>query len=390
MNVAPVNSVKRWTLFCFSAVCAMFIAEQGIATSTAQKNLSQWKLGRAVSQGEYIGQEECARCHSKIAKSFMQSGMANALKPASECETLRAKVPLSFSLNGFTYRIEAQGQQFNYTITDGLQTLTMPLLWCFGHGASGQTFVVQHEDTFYETRVSYFTSLAGLEITPGASRETPASLRTAIGQPQRHAEIQGCVTCHSTPSQGTRAVTLEQFTPGLHCETCHGPGSLHVAAVKKAGNSAQIKQAIFNPGRWSPDDFNQQFCGACHRSWETVMQMPDRGGIANVRFQPYRLANSKCYSNPDDRRIACIACHDPHAPLEHQTATYDAKCLTCHQGGSASLKLSAKGRTAPACSSGKQQNCATCHMPKVEPSGLHFKFTDHWIRATKDGEAYPK
>jgi len=57
--------------------------------------------------------------------------------------------------------------------------------------------------------------------------------------------------------------------------------------------------------------------------------LPKQGGINNVRFQPYRIFNSKCYS--DDRRISCISCHNPHEPLKQDAAFYDAKCLACHQ-----------------------------------------------------------
>lgn len=115
------------------------------------------------------------------------------------------------------------------------------------------------------------------------------------------------------------------------------------------------------------------------------MQMPERGGMTNVRFQPYRLANSRCYKNPDDRRISCSACHDAHEDARHDAAFYDAKCLACHQSKNSP---SAKDRIAPPCPTGKAQ-CAACHMPKIEPPGLHFKFTDHQIRVVKPNEPYP-
>lgn len=386
MSFLDTKNRKRWAAAGFVAVCTLLAS----FSSNAQRGLSQWKLGQAApNQGGYVGQAECAKCHAKIAERFAQSGMARALAPAGECETLRARAPLQVALHGFTYRIERQGARFSYTVSRGDESLTTPLLWCFGHGASGHTFIVQFEGVHYETRVSYFTNLERLDLTPGAPVEALDSLKGALGQPQRQAEALRCFTCHSTPVPGASAVTLEQFTPGLHCEACHGQGGAHVAALK-AGNAGRVKPSIFNPARWPSDDVNQQFCGACHRSWEAVMQMPGRGGTANVRFQPYRLANSRCYRDPYDRRISCIACHDPHAPPAREAAAYDANCLACHRGGAAALKLSAKGRTAPACRAGKQQNCTDCHMPKVEPADLHFQFTDHWIRIVKAGEQYPR
>jgi hypothetical protein len=104
-------------------------------------------------------------------------------------------------------------------------------------------------------------------------------------------------------------------------------------------------------------------------------------GILNVRFQPYRLANSKCYS-PEDDRIRCTACHDPHRDLETQASAYDVKCAACHAPGSAA------GSAAKICKVGTK-DCTTCHMPRLELPGAHKLFTDHMIRIVKPNEKYP-
>jgi cytochrome c peroxidase len=106
--------------------------------------------------------------------------------------------------------------------------------------------------------------------------------------------------------------------------------------------------------------------------------------INNVRFQPYRIFHSKCYS--DDRRISCTACHDPHAPLKQDAAYYDAKCLACH--ASKESLAESKATLIPGCRVGAK-DCASCHMPKIGPAAAHFKFTDHYIRIVKPKEAYP-
>ena len=120
------------------------------------------------------------------------------------------------------------------------------------------------------------------------------------------------------------------------------------------------------------------FCGRCHRTWAEVLVEEDRS-INNIRFQPYRLWGSKCY-DPDDARISCVACHDPHKEFSVQAADYDAKCQTCHGGG----KVEAK-----ACPVSKN-NCVSCHMPKIELPGAHYKFSDHRIRIVKPNEPYPR
>jgi len=108
-------------------------------------------------------------------------------------------------------------------------------------------------------------------------------------------------------------------------------------------------------------------------------------GSVNVRFQPYRLENSKCW-DPTDQRIACIACHDPHQELVRQTSAYDVKCLACHVNAPQAKPTSS--HPGPVCPVARQ-NCASCHMPKVDLPGAHHAFTDHDIRIVRAGAPYP-
>jgi hypothetical protein len=121
-----------------------------------------------------------------------------------------------------------------------------------------------------------------------------------------------------------------------------------------------------------------QILWARHRTWADIVMQPYLG-IGNVRFQPYRLAGSKCYDS-DDPRISCLACHNPHQELVSETGDYDAKCQACHGGG--------KPRAKP-CKVAKS-NCASCHMPKLELPGAHYEFSDHRIRIVKPNEGYPE
>jgi hypothetical protein len=81
-----------------------------------------------------------------------------------------------------------------------------------------------------------------------------------------------------------------------------------------------------------------------------------------------------------------VACHDPHDKLADDAASYDSKCLACHLTSRDQVKTTA--RSAAACPVSRQK-CTTCHMPKIELPGGHAKFTDHWIRVVKPGEATP-
>jgi hypothetical protein len=127
----------------------------------------------------------------------------------------------------------------------------------------------------------------------------------------------------------------------------------------------------------------QDYCGSCHGGFESTLALPDLGGDNNIRFQAYRLFRSDGH-NGTDARISCIACHDPHTSVRRDAAWYDAKCLACHLPGASNA--ASKMKPCPK----ERANCATCHMPKVELAGMHAKFTDHWIRVARPGDATPK
>ena len=376
------------------AACFLFAP----ASARWQIQAPQFTPNAPTTEARYVGNAACAQCHKQQTSAHAASAMGQALFAPSESQILQANPQLKFALGPWTYEIKRAGQAGRtggrslYTVSDGQASFTAPILWAFGRGHSGQTFVIERDGTYYETRVSFFTELKALDFTPGAPRDLPASVNEAIGQRMSQADALSCFGCHATVAPGAPRFALDRFTPGVGCEACHGPGERHVALMKEAMKAPQptTDKAIFNPRAMHPDDLSQQFCGACHRSWETVMGMPGHGGQSNVRFQPYRLANSRCYKDPDDHRISCTACHDPHADPQRNAAFYDAKCTACHQtqqaGKAAAVTASA---TAPRCPVGTA-NCASCHMPKIEAPGVHFKFTDHQIRVVKAGEQYPK
>jgi Zn finger protein HypA/HybF involved in hydrogenase expression len=195
-------------------------------------------------------------------------------------------------------------------------------------------------------------------------------------------EAKNCFGCHSTSGVTDNRINFERVTPGIRCETCHGPGGSHATAIK-AGQ--QGKNLIFNPSRLSGDELSQEFCSACHRVIDDFEKLRSLQ-INNVRFQPYRIFKSKCYS--DDRRIRCIACHDPHETVIKDSAYYDQKCLACHSVKSTGTAKPAVQDPVVTCKV-STKNCVSCHMQDEAPPQAHFKFTDHYIRVIRSGEEYP-
>lgn len=339
-----------------------------------------WPTKGAYLRADYVGPQACAECHPAQAEAQKTTAMALAGGPSQDSNILRRHDLLTVTLGDFTYTITREGERSIYTVSGGSETFSQPLQWAMGLGVLGQTFVYERQGSFYEGRVSFFSSVDRLDLTPGQHTTRVKSLADARGRLLSEAEAKECFACHTTAAVAENRLDPSQLIPGVTCEACHGPGARHLAAVKSGANA---KGTIFNPATLAPGD-SMDFCGACHRTWSDVRQMNVRSQN-NVRFQPYRLLESRCWS-PDDARIQCMACHDPHQPLISEPSSYDEKCLACH-ATSKGTPL-ARGKKARACPV-EGRNCVSCHMPKVEPAGLHFSFTDHRIRIARPGQPYP-
>ena len=341
---------------------------------------SKWRPTHELTGVRYVGNSACAGCHGPLTSKRLANSMSRALEPVESCEILKAHPRLNFRNGPYTYQIVREGNRSTYTISDGANSISEPILYCFGQGKAGQTYVFQHKGVFYESRVSYYREIQGLDFTIIHPRSVPESLEAGLGRPMTMEAAQGCFACHSTAAVSKAQLQLDHLMPGVTCEGCHGPGEKHIAAIKAGNRNLQV----FNPGKLEADELSQEVCGACHVSFEKVLLMPKQGGANNLRYQPYRILNSRGHSG--DSRISCVACHDPHDKLAESAAFYDSKCLACHLLTRNQTKTAA--RSAAACPVSKQQ-CATCHMPKIELPGAHGKFTDHWIRIVKPGEATP-
>jgi hypothetical protein len=294
----------------------------------------------------------CAGCHRNETAAFAQSGMARALVKAADSAILRAHPKLTGKLGPYSYEIAGAV----LTVSDGAQSSRTPLTWAFGDGVVGQTFLFERDGRWYESRVSYYSKLDGLDLTIGAA--APRNFEEAAGRMAGPVEAGRCFDCHAT---GVRKGDLSAMREGVQCERCHGATDAHVARHAPMGKLGALTTEEMS-----------EMCGQCHRTWPEIASNGPRG-IQNIRFQPYRLANSKCYDAADPR-IRCTTCHDPHRPVVTTAASYDAKCGACHAAG--------------ACRIGKSE-CVSCHMPRLELPGAHQKFTDHRIRIVKRDEAYP-
>ncbi len=323
--------------------------------------------------GDARAVRECSTCHPAQAKPHPATSMAHAAETVAECRILKSHPLLTFRSEIFSYRIERKGDQSIYSVTDGKDTFTVPLGWALGLGDAGQTYVYQNNGKLYESFVSYYTKPDKLDITMGDQKLRPRNLADAAGRLLGKREAPLCFSCHTTDSGSSTELHLDTAIPGVQCERCHGRAGKHLQGLKAGDASLAAMKKL---GSMSAEE-TSDFCGQCHRTWEQIA-MNGPHGVGNVRFQPYRLANSKCY-DVDDRRISCVACHDPHKESDRVSVHYDPACQACHGGGKPGAK-SCKVAS---------RDCVSCHMPKVALPGAHHEFTDHDIRIARANEPYP-
>jgi hypothetical protein len=380
------HNIRKNALSSIIVILCLLIFGLGFRVFDQTPPASQrWHPRRVPVDARFVGDKACAECHKKMALTQAQSSMGMAMEPVGESKVLTQNARMTFRSGPYSYEIKRQGKQSIYTVTDGKDAITLPILYAFGQGKAGQTYLLQYDGAYYESLVSYYREVAGLDFTIGAPRGVPESLQKALGRRLGETETGNCFACHSTGGVRGGKISLEKMIPGVHCEACHGPGQSHVDAIRQGEAGGKL---IFNPANLGGDELSQEFCAACHRGSEEFGLLSSME-INSVRFQPYRIFHSKCYS--DDRRIACTACHNPHEPLSQDVASYDKKCLACHATSEHPAEVKAEPATqslAPACKVATK-DCVSCHMPKIGPAAAHFKFTDHYIRIVKPKETYP-
>ncbi len=317
----------------------------------------------------YIGPKSCALCHKNIAAAQEHSAMATTWSgggifiPANfDARTTEDSNPSS------EYRIYREDGRLTYSVQSPKGTrLRLPIEIVMGGERHGLGFLARLDQiegfrlsrpTLVQARYFWSFSQGGaLVLAPGLSAETPRSYESALGLVLSPSFERQCLTCHRQPH------TLGAGEQGgVRCESCHGPGSLHLLAISRG----QPSMGIINPRKLSPDQ-SIEICAQCHAGFgRHIDAAPDDLLIAN---QVQALRASECFIQ-SGRSFSCSLCHDPHSDSPDNAALTIRACLGCH-----SKKLAKRAAVCPVSAS---SGCIGCHMPSVDVGPLHL--VDHQIR----------
>ncbi|HEY3131318.1 MAG TPA: hypothetical protein VGL91_17810, partial [Acidobacteriota bacterium] len=136
----------------------------------------EWRPNRVLEGEQYAGNDACAKCHRSMTASQRATGMARALEKITDCQILQSRPRLIFQEGPYSYKIVREGNRSIFSVSDGSNTISEPILSCFGRGDAGQTYVFRHNNEYYESRVSFYRDTEKLDFTIGALLSLPPSL----------------------------------------------------------------------------------------------------------------------------------------------------------------------------------------------------------------------
>ncbi len=182
----------------------------------------------------------------------------------------------------------------------------------------------------------------------GASLLSMTAARAPDSQPAATlAGSESCEECHANAykswmrgSHGRASRDSVLTGASVSCESCHGPGSLHVAADNDRDDPGFDTMKKF--ARMPQDEANAT-CLTCHNTGEQFYWE---------------------HSSHERKGVRCVDCHsmhdahDPGAAAQLQTARASDQCLKCHL----SKKLqTSKSAHMPLREGGME--CSSCHNP---------------------------
>src|SRR5438874_4092766 len=122
-------------------------------------------------------------------------------------------------------------------------------------------------------------------VTPGQEQISSRSLGNMTrGEPARQ-----CLGCHTVTLPVSGLMPEKKFM-GVGCESCHGAGGAHVAAMM-AGSTGDLHMQRL--GGLGGAEVNQ-LCGRCHRTEQAVIEKNLSRNHTDL-FQAHGISQSRCF-----------------------------------------------------------------------------------------------
>jgi hypothetical protein len=118
-----------------------------------------WPRHSTNSRDGYVGPPACARCHAEKAATQPKTPMGRTSAPVGDSKILAGHDHLNFQSGKISYSIATRAGKSFYSVSDGTNSSSAALVWSFGDGHIGQSYLFERDGNLYESRMSYFGTL---------------------------------------------------------------------------------------------------------------------------------------------------------------------------------------------------------------------------------------
>lgn len=367
----------------------------------------------AAPDASYVDSRSCGSCHPIQAQSYGLTGMGRSFyipQPENRIEDYSRNTSYYHAASDTHFRmIERGGKYYQYRYQIGYKGMETnieekQIHYVMGSGSHARTYLHRtSRNTLQQLPLGWYAEKSGQwGMSPGYDHpDHPGSRRTITYE---------CMFCHNAYPEipaanqeyGADSVFKGALPQGIDCQRCHGPAGRHVALAQSGAAKENVRAAIVNPARLSPER-EMDVCGQCHlQTTSTALSNSilryDRGPFSYHAGEPlsafrltfdhasgtedrfeiassvYRLRQSACFLKSAGR-MRCTTCHHPHKTT---TADYNSVCRQCHASVSDTRVASERHKLTA--------DCVSCHMPKRRTDDVvHVVMTDHKIQRKGSG-----
>jgi predicted CXXCH cytochrome family protein len=283
-----------------------------------------------VVAAEYVGDQICSGCHYDLSQIYIKSGhpwslssVTGGISPDYPFTQINS-TPKGYTLKDISYIIGGYFWKAIFVNSEGYIITDAP-------GSS--------DDPTYLNQFNFGNSMIGLSSGWASYHAGAAEFSFTCG------------SCHTTgydnggSQDNLPGVVGTWAQPGVRCERCHGPGSLH------ANNPEGVRMVV---------ERDSALCQECHTYKDVHPATLEVGnGFIQHRDQYGDLSQSK------HQILDCLTCHDPHSGVvqlrQEGQQTTRLLCQDCHfQEAQFQNNASHTARSI---------GCTDCHMPRLIQSG---------------------
>ena len=323
-------------------------------------------------------------CDSAVA----QNGIADIIRGLRS----DGKVNLDFAV---TTRFFRRGEKYLVT-TDGPggRIETFQVEYVFGVRPL-QQYLVKFPDGRMQCLPTAYDTIRGAWFHLYSAEPIPAGDVLHWTKPLQNWNYM-CAECHSTDLRKNFDLADNSYDTkwseiDVSCETCHGPGSLHVELAEANSLFWDRRIGFGLPNLKSEDSHVEiEACAPCHARRQVVYPDHKAGDKFLNHYLPQLLDNNLYYADGQlleedyvygsfiqslmyQKGVRCSDCHDSHtARVKHtaKDARWDALpenslCTDCHMGTHPAGKYDTPAHHHHPDSSKPGTRCVECHMPET-------------------------